>query len=104
MTAISFIQNSIERPSFKVKSTQTELLGIIIVGFCCSEFSAFSTVHHLFINFKKAPVRRDVLYSILIEYGEPVKLFRLIKMCLDETYNEVHTGKYFSDSFLSRMV
>jgi len=35
-------------------------------------------VHHLFIDFKKAydSVRREVLYSILIEYGVPMKLER----------------------------
>ena len=36
------------------------------------------TVHHLFIDFKKAydSVRREVLYSIHIEYGIPMKLVR----------------------------
>jgi hypothetical protein len=28
-----------------------------------------------------------------------MKLFRLIKMCLKETYNEVCRGKHFYDSF-----
>jgi hypothetical protein len=42
------------------------------------------TVHQLFVDFKKAydSVRKEVLYSILIEFGVPVKLVRLIKMCL----------------------
>ena len=41
-------------------------------------------VHQLFIDFKKAydSVRREVLYNILIEFGIPMKLIRLIKMCL----------------------
>jgi len=41
-------------------------------------------VHQLFIDFKKAhdSVRREVLYNILIEFGIPTKLVRLIKMCL----------------------
>jgi hypothetical protein len=45
------------------------------------------TVHQLFIDFKKAydSVRREVLYNILIEFGVPMKLVRLIKMCLNET-------------------
>jgi hypothetical protein len=34
-------------------------------------------------------VRREVMYNILIEFGIPVKLVRLIKMCLNETCNRV---------------
>jgi hypothetical protein len=43
------------------------------------------TVHQLFIDFKKAydSVRRVVLYSFLIEFGAPMKLVRLIKLCLN---------------------
>ena len=46
--------------------------------------------HQLFIDLKKPyyPVRRDVLYKILIEFGIPRKLVRLIKMSLTETYTE----------------
>jgi hypothetical protein len=41
------------------------------------------TVHQLFIVFKKAydSVRREVLYSILIEFGITRKVIGLIKMC-----------------------
>jgi hypothetical protein len=44
-------------------------------------------------------VRKEVLYNILIEFGVPTKLARLIKMCLNETYSKVHIGKHLSDSF-----
>ena len=55
-------------------------------------------VHHLFIDFKKAydSVRKEVLYNILIEFGIPMELVRLIKMCLTETYNRVRVGKYLT--------
>jgi hypothetical protein len=58
-------------------------------------------VHQLFVDFKKAydSVRREVLYNILVEFGIPVKLVRLIKMCLNETYSRVRVGKHLSDSF-----
>jgi len=58
-------------------------------------------VHQLFIDFKKSydSVRREVLYNILIECGIRVKLVRLIKMCLAETYNRVWVGKNLSDMF-----
>ncbi|PNF34567.1 hypothetical protein B7P43_G10641 [Cryptotermes secundus] len=59
------------------------------------------TVHQLFIDFKKAydSVMKEVLYNILIELGIPMKLVRLIKMCLNETYSKVCIGKHLSDKF-----
>ena len=58
-------------------------------------------LHQLFIDFKKAydSVRREVLYNILMEFGIPKKLIRLIKMCLTETYSRVRVGKNLSDMF-----
>jgi hypothetical protein len=46
-------------------------------------------VHQLFIDFKEAydSIKREVLYSILLEFGIAKKLVRLIKMCLNETYS-----------------
>jgi hypothetical protein len=59
------------------------------------------TEHQLLIDFKEAydSIRKEVLYSILIEFGVPVKLVRLIKMCLNETYGEVCIDKDLSDMF-----
>ncbi|KAJ4445911.1 hypothetical protein ANN_12597 [Periplaneta americana] len=59
------------------------------------------TVHQLFIDFKKTydSVKREVLYDILIEFGIPKKLVRLIKMCLSETYSRVRIGQFLSDAF-----
>ncbi|KAJ4440431.1 hypothetical protein ANN_08572 [Periplaneta americana] len=59
------------------------------------------TVHQLFIDFKKAydSVKTEVLYNILIEFGIPKKLVRLIKMCLSETYSRVRIGQFLSDAF-----
>jgi len=37
------------------------------------------------------------LYNILIEFGFPMKLLRLIKMCLTEMYDRVQVGKNLSD-------
>jgi hypothetical protein len=58
-------------------------------------------VHQLFIDFKKAydSVKREVLYSILFEFGIPKKLVRLIKMCINETYSKVCIGKLLSAKF-----
>ena len=62
-------------------------------------------MHQLFIHFKTAydSVRREVLCNILIEFGIPLKLVRLIKMCLNETYSRVQVGKHLSDMFLIRI-
>jgi len=61
-------------------------------------------VHQLFIDFKKAcdSVRKEVLYNILTEFGIRMKLVRLIKMCLTETYNRVRVGKNLSHMFSIR--
>jgi hypothetical protein len=53
----------------------------------------------LSVDLKKAydSFRREVLCSILIEFGVPMKLIRLIKMCLNETYNKVCIGKHLTN-------
>jgi hypothetical protein len=96
---------------------QRKLLGIISVGFDVTGqlliiYSAFvkylrrkweynETVQQLCMDFKKAcdSVRREVLYNILIEFGIPLKLVRLIQMCLNETYSRVQVVKHLSDRF-----
>jgi len=61
-------------------------------------------VLQLFIDFKQFydSFRKEVLYNILIEFGIPMKLVRLIKMCLTETYGRVQVGKNLCDMFLIR--
>jgi hypothetical protein len=39
------------------------------------------------------------LYNILMHFEVPMKLVRLIKMCLNKTYSKVRISKYFSDNF-----
>ena len=59
-------------------------------------------MHYLFRDFKKIydSVKRVILHNILIEFGIPLKLVRLIKMCLNGTYRRVQVGKHLSDRFL----
>jgi hypothetical protein len=54
-------------------------------------------VHLLFVDFEEAYdlVRREVLYNI----GIPMKLVRLIKMCLNEMYSKVCVGTHLLDNF-----
>jgi hypothetical protein len=58
-------------------------------------------VHQLFIDFKKASdsVKREVLYNILLDFGIPKKLVRLLKICLNETYSKACVGKLLSDKY-----
>ena len=58
-------------------------------------------VHQIIIDLKKAydSVGREVLYIILIEFNIPMKLVRLIKMCLNDTYSRFWVGKNLSDMF-----
>jgi hypothetical protein len=42
-------------------------------------------------------MKKEVLYNILIEFGIPMKLIGLIKVCLNETYSKVHIGKHLSN-------
>jgi hypothetical protein len=44
-------------------------------------------------------VWKKVLYSIPIQFGVPMKLARLTKMCLNKTYNKVHISKHLSNNF-----
>ena len=92
---------------------QRKLLGIINVDFNTTDpllivYSAFvkylrkkweynEAVHQLFIDFKNAcvSVMGAIFYNILIEFGIPMKLVRLIKMCLSETYSRVQVGQAF---------
>jgi hypothetical protein len=55
-------------------------------------------VQQLFIDFKKLcdTVRREVVFAILIEFI-PMKLIRLIKMCLNE---HVMKSEYASSSYI----
>ena len=73
------------------------------VNYCClcqileKKLEYNRTLHQLFVDFKKTydSDRREVLYNILIEFGIPMKLKRLIKIRLSETYSSVRVGKAF---------
>jgi hypothetical protein len=63
-------------------------------------------VHQIFIDLKKTydSFRRANLYNNSIEFGIPMKLVGLIKMCLNETYSRARVGKHLSDIFLINQV
>jgi hypothetical protein len=45
-----------------------------------------------------------MLHNIITDFGAPMKLVRLIKMCLNKTYNKVRIGKYLLILFLFKTV
>jgi hypothetical protein len=80
----------------------SEVIGDHQCGFCCNRSTTNQIFYiqilekkleyngmvlQLFIDFRKAydSVKREVLHNILLEFGIPKKLVRLIKMCLNET-------------------
>jgi len=94
---------------------QKKLLRIISVEFDATVFNYWSYILPLSNTWEKVAIqqssvsaiyrlkkaynslRRKVLHNILIEFGIPMKLERLIKMCLNETYSRVWVGKHWSD-------
>jgi hypothetical protein len=63
------------------------------------ELECNETVHQQFIDLKRAyeSLRREVLYSMLIEFGVSMKLVWPINICLIETNSELRIGRYLSD-------
>jgi hypothetical protein len=45
-----------------------------------------------------------LMIQLGVEFGIPMKLVRLIKMCLREMYSRVWVGKHLSDMFPIRIV
>jgi hypothetical protein len=102
--SVSHVQNFIQHPALRLTPHAEEIIGDHSVGFDATgrlliilpELVKYfgkrgnknEVVHRLFIGFKKAyDSARKALYNILIEFGIPMKLVRLIKMCLNETYS-----------------
>jgi hypothetical protein len=57
-------------------------------------------VHQLLLDFKKVyDSVMEARYNILIQFHIPMKLVRLIKMCMNETYSTVRVGKHLPDMF-----
>ena len=67
------------------KATGQLIIYLAFVKYLGGLWDYDKAVHQLFVDFKKAydSVRREVLYNILIEFGIPMKLVRLIKNVSD---------------------
>jgi len=110
VTSVIYLQNAIQNLAVKVKSkfgghSEDHQCGFrrnrsttdhifCIRQILEKKWEYSEAVHRLFMNFKKAydSVRREILYNIIIESGIPIKLVRLIKMYLTETYSRVWVG------------
>jgi hypothetical protein len=58
-------------------------------------------IHHSYTGPEKAhgSVMRELLYNILNQFGISMKLVRLLKMCLNETYSKILMGKILFGAF-----
>jgi len=58
-------------------------------------------VHQLLTDLKNAygSVTREALFNTLIEFDIPMKLVKLMLMCLNKTYSRFKIGKHLSDMF-----
>jgi hypothetical protein len=75
---------------YKNYSVSLSFTGLLI-RFCCV---IYKTCLYFYESLKK-----EVLYNIHIEFDIPLNVVTLIKMCLNENYSEVYTGKDFSIAF-----
>ena len=73
------------------------LLFVVCLLYCFVYVYLFLFVLSVLVSYDS--VRREVIYKILIEFGIPRKLVRLIKLNLTETYSRVRVGKNVSDKF-----
>ena len=80
-------------------TSQLQIMYSAFIKYLRKKWKYSEVVHQSFINFKKSfdSVRREVFYNILIVFGFPMKLVRLIKMCLNETNSRIWVGKHLSD-------
>jgi len=53
----------------------------------------------IYLYYSGKSIQHYMWSNILIEFGVPKKLVRLVKMCLTETYSRVWVGKNLSDRF-----
>jgi hypothetical protein len=85
---------------------QLQIIYSALVKYLRKKLENKEAVHQLIIDFKKAydSVRREGLYNILIDFGIPMNMVRLMKMSLTETYSRVCVGKNLSDMIPIRKV
>jgi hypothetical protein len=64
------------------------------------KLSTIGQKNSCFTDFKKAydSIRGHVLHNFLTEFSTSIKLVKLIKMCLHETYSKDHTDKHLFDA------
>ena len=82
-------------------TSQLLIIYFVFIKYLRKKWEYNEMVHQLIIEFKKGydSVRREILCNILTEFGIPMKLVRLIKMCLTETFSRICVSNNLSDVF-----
>ena len=59
-------------------------------------------VYQLFIDFKKAydSIKRQKLYNIMLAFGIPKNLVRLVRVCMSDTFSRVRIGNIYLMNFV----
>jgi len=84
----------------KITGDQLMIRYFAFVRYWRKKWEYNGTVNQLFIDSEVYDsARRELLHSILTEFEIPMKLIRLIKMCLNKTYSKVCIGKNLADEF-----
>jgi len=96
---ITLLSTSYKILSSILLSRMTPYANEIIGEYQCGFREYNTNVCQLFIDFEKAcdSIERESLYDVLIKFGVPKNLVRLIMTCLDRIQSRV--GSYLSSSF-----
>jgi hypothetical protein len=68
-------------------------VGFNVIDQLLIRFSAFNR------HWRKKYEYNETVHQLFTEFGVPMKLVRLIMMCLNETYSKLRIGKHLSESF-----
>lgn len=84
------------------RSTTDNIFAIKMISEKVWEYN--QSIHYLFIDFLKAydSIHRDSLWNVMIEFGFPLKLINMCRLCMDDNTSRILLNGKRSDSFQNR--